>query len=311
MEAEADSWTASVVVATLDRPDDMERFLDSLAHQTHLPDELVVVDAGAKYPIEGLLEQRLGESGVQIVYLRSEPGLCVQRNRALDVVTSQVVLFFDDDVLLEPTYIEEVLRCFRRSTTPPVGGVQGTLLAPPTLPRWKEWVYHLFSFSHEARRVTAVLYANGDVRHCAEPAEVLEVPALQGCRMAFLREVFEAERFIQYLPGYCRGEDVDFSYRVSRSWTLLQSPAARLEHRCSPVNRLEGGDILYQRVRARIRFFSLYGRLVGVLPFLWSLGGFCTYHALRAFLRLQPGVIWGLSRGLWDGAVDPTISDGD
>ncbi len=309
METEALSWTTSVVVATLDRPDDMERFLDSLGRQTQLPDELVVVDAGAQYPIEGLLQQRLGATGVPIVYIRSEPGLCVQRNKALEVVGSEVVFFFDDDVILEPTYIEEVLRCFRLSRTPPVGGVQGTLVQPETLSPWKEWLYNFFCFSHEARRAEAVLYANGDVRHCAEPTEVIAVPALQGCRMAFRKEVFEAERFVQYLPGYCRGEDVDFSYRVARSWTLLQSPAARLDHRCSPVNRLEGGDILYQRVRARIRFFRLYGRLVGAVPFLWSLGGFCVYHGLRSLFKGQPRAFWGLGRGLWGGAFEPVIRE--
>jgi len=309
MKFEADSQTVSVVVATLDRPDDLVRFLDSLGQQTLLPDELIVVDAGAQHPVEGLLQQKFGPTGVSTIYLRSEPGLCLQRNRALEVVSSQVVFFFDDDVILEPSYIQEVLACFGRSTDPPVGGVQGTLLAPLSRPRWKQWVYHLFCFSHEASCESAALYSNGDVRHCASPAEVIEVPALQGCRMAFLREVFESDRFIQYLPGYCRGEDVDFSYRVSRSWTLLQSPAARLEHRCSSVNRLEGGDILYQRIRARIRFFSRYGRLLGVLPFLWSLAGFCAYHALLGFLRLQFGVLRGLGRGLWDGLMDPAISD--
>ena len=309
MNAKPDSWTASVVVATLDRPDDMKRFLDSLGRQTRLPDELIVVDAGAQHPVEELLEQRLGATGVPIVYIGSEPGLCVQRNRALEVVSSRVVLFFDDDVILEPTYIEEVLKCFRRSATPPVGGVQGTLVAPPTLPLWKEWLYHFFCFSHEARTAKTVLYANGDVRHCSQPEDVIEVPALQGCRMAFLSEVFENERFTQYLPGYCRGEDVDFSYRVSRSWTLLQSPAARLEHRRSPVNRLEGGDILYQRVRARIRFFSRYGRLLGVVPLVWSLCGFCAYNAGWALLRFQPGALWGLCRGILDGVLDPAISD--
>ena len=46
MTVERESMTVSVVVATLDRPGDIERFFASVVGQTRLPDELVVVDAG-------------------------------------------------------------------------------------------------------------------------------------------------------------------------------------------------------------------------------------------------------------------------
>jgi hypothetical protein len=59
----------------------------------------------------------------------------------------------------------------------------------------------------------------------------MAVEFLSGCNMAYRRAVLDELRFDERLSGYALGEDLAFSYAVSRRWRLVLTPAARLDHR--------------------------------------------------------------------------------
>ena len=88
----------TVAIPTLNRPGDMAAFMPTLAHQTLLPDEFIVVDAGEPGNLEDEMQRVLGETGMALKYLRSEKGLCLQRNVALDHYEGDIIFFFDDVV---------------------------------------------------------------------------------------------------------------------------------------------------------------------------------------------------------------------
>jgi glycosyltransferase involved in cell wall biosynthesis len=264
---------------------------------------LVVVDAAPSDALESELRIHLENSGISVKYLTSERGICHQRNRAVEACTGDFIFFFDDDVELEADYIEHAMAAFSVQAVPPVGGVGGTLLDPLVHPGWKRWLFHLLSLSHEGRGVQAVGYPNGDMRRVEDLSAVTAVPLLEGCRMAFRREVFEGERFQQYLPGYCRGEDGDFSARVAARWTLVQTPKARLRHHVSETGRLVGEAIVYQRAFSRSRFFRRYS---AGTPWVWPrfLGGMLGWGAwlsARSLLNLNPRLLRGFVRGVVSG----------
>ena len=53
----------TVVVPTLNRPGDMAAFMPTLACQTVLPDEFIVVDAGEPSDLEEKMEEMLEDMG--------------------------------------------------------------------------------------------------------------------------------------------------------------------------------------------------------------------------------------------------------
>jgi len=235
-----------------------------------------------------------------LLYLRSEKGLCTQRNVALDHATGDIIFFFDDDVELEPDYIEKVMECFSMETSPPVGCVQGTLIDPPgTIGGWKSLVYQTFGLTHWTTEQDPALYAAGGVRFLTDPKTVVEVPVAQGCRMAFRREVFENERFVQFLPGYCQNEDVDMTYRVGQNWTILQTPHAKLLHKESPVSRIQYPAQLGQMIFAHYYFFTRYREKTpsNVAQYAWSHSGLMAMALGRAVIRAQPEVLKGIKDG--------------
>jgi GT2 family glycosyltransferase len=292
--------TITVAIATLNRPGDMAAFMPTLAFQTQLPDQFIVVDAGDPSELAQGMQDVLGETGMELLYLRSEKGLCTQRNVALDHATGDIIFFFDDDVELEPTYIEKVMECFAMEMSPPVGCVQGTLIDPPgTIGGWKSKVYRSFGLTHWTSEQDPALYTAGGVRFLTEPREIIEVPVAQGCRMAFRREVFEHERFVQFLPGYCQNEDVDMTFRVGKNWKILQTPHAKLLHKESPVSRIQYPAQLGQMIFAHYYFFTRYRQKTpaNVAQYAWSHSGLMALALGRAVIKAQPEVLRGIKDG--------------
>jgi glycosyltransferase involved in cell wall biosynthesis len=292
--------TITVAIPTLNRPGDMHAFMPTLANQTVLPDEFIVVDAGDPSNLESEMQNLLGDTGITLKYLRSEKGLCTQRNVALDHAIGDIIFFFDDDVELEPEYIEKIMECFSIETSPPVGCVQGTLIDPPaTIDGWKSSVYRSFGLTHWTTEQDPALYTAGGVRFLTEPKSVMAVPVAQGCRMAFRKEVFETERFVQFLPGYCQNEDVDMTFRVGENWTILQTPHAKLLHKESPVSRIQYPAQLGQMIYAQNYFFRRYRPKtpVNVARYAWAHSGLIALALGRAVVKAQPEVLGGIMDG--------------
>lgn len=98
-----------LVVATVDRTDDLARLLGALANQTHRALRLVIVDQNADDRVGRLL---LAHPGLETLHLRSERGLSRARNAALRELDADVVGFPDDDCAYPPDLLERVARRF-------------------------------------------------------------------------------------------------------------------------------------------------------------------------------------------------------
>lgn len=96
----------SLVLATVDRTDEVERFLCSLDRQNGVALELIVVDQN---PDERLLPylQRRGDA-YRILHLRSEPGLSRARNVGLRHASGEIIAFPDDDCWYPPGLLDHV-----------------------------------------------------------------------------------------------------------------------------------------------------------------------------------------------------------
>jgi glycosyltransferase involved in cell wall biosynthesis len=96
----------SLISTVKDCVDDVDAFLASLAAQTRVPDEVVIVDGGSQ---DGTAE-RLGRAeGISLVI---EPGANIARGRnvALAAATHDVIAVTDADCVLEPTWLQEIVK---------------------------------------------------------------------------------------------------------------------------------------------------------------------------------------------------------
>jgi glycosyltransferase involved in cell wall biosynthesis len=98
-----------LVVATVERTDDLDSLLSSLDAQTHRAFRVVVVDQNDDDRLEPVLA---GHAGLDVLRLRSARGLSRARNAALPALTADVVAFPDDDCVYGPNLLARVAARF-------------------------------------------------------------------------------------------------------------------------------------------------------------------------------------------------------
>ncbi len=165
-------------------------------------------------------------------------GLTRQRNFALDHVTTDLVAFFDDDVVLAPNCLGELERVFREDET--VVGV-GCFDGPETTRPRALWRLrrHLGMISsldagkyHRSGMSTPWDFDTGQ-------QAVVEGDWMPGWGMMWKTAAAARARFHEGFAGYSQGEDLDFSLRLRRQGRLLMARRAGLRHLPNPVRPSE------------------------------------------------------------------------
>lgn len=237
-----DKFHHAVVICTRNRPDDVRRLMESLSRQDCSSEFLVAVidasDPGQARRVREAVESWPGLETRYVAYPHA-PSLARQRNFGADLLPSsvQVVHFMDDDVTLEPGYLEVLTSIL--DNEPATGGAGGRVILPAA-PRPRSGLRRLVArfFLLESATPGKVLASGGVTGAQSMPlAGRVEVQCLAGCSASYRRDLVVRLRFDDRLEGYSMDEDFDFSYRVGRIARLFVEPSARLIHHVSPTNR--------------------------------------------------------------------------
>lgn len=102
----------TAVIPSLNRPVLLGEAIQSLLRQTLAPDEIIVVDDGSTPPVDS--HKLALEYGPIIRVIRHEVsrGLAYARNQGAEEATGDYLIHLDDDDLLAPNTLEEVLALF-------------------------------------------------------------------------------------------------------------------------------------------------------------------------------------------------------
>jgi GT2 family glycosyltransferase len=304
--------SSAFVIATRNRPEDLLQTVRSLLDQTVLPAELCIVDSSDETPTRPDIEKLCEEAGLALAYHHPAPrGLTVQRNYGIDRTTGDPMFLIDDDVAMARDCHAEILAEYER-WGPELGGVRATPVRParPSLgTRIYRRIFGIGGWWPESSgKVRPGFYAEG----ISESAGVRKVEYFNGWFMSYKREVFEHERFDEKLAGYGYKEDIDFSYRVSRRYTLVQTPKARCDHLKAPSARLNSHNL--QRMNMANQFY-LHRKLMPQDLFhkaalWWALLGLFVLNVGKAVQTRDRGLVTGLVTGAVEqargrGLIDP------
>jgi len=114
--------TASVVVVTKDRPELLDDLLESLTRQSLPPDEVVVVDNNSTASYKEVFRKYRDRLSLKTV-VEKTPGIAAARNRGIRESTGEIVLFTDDDCVVDPRWVDNMVSPFYRD--PHIGAVGG------------------------------------------------------------------------------------------------------------------------------------------------------------------------------------------
>lgn len=97
---------------------------------------------------------------------------------------------------------------------------------------------------------------------------------LSGTNQSYRRIVFKDFKFDEKLKFYSFTEDMDFSYRLYKSYpnSLFMTPGAKVIHKESKVSRANGKNQIYMMTVYRSYFFykNVKQTFVNLFIFVWS-----------------------------------------
>lgn len=200
----------SIVIPLYNKEDYVEECLASLACQTRLPDEVIVVDDASTDRSPGRARSglaRLAERGVPRTELLSLPvnkGPSAARNSGLDHARGEVLAFLDADDRWREDCCSEILRCLQTCALHLL--VLGYHAAPhderfPNLAALSGETVPLAGTLHRLPRATA---------SAGKPAFIMG----RASNVAVRRAAIGDERFVE---GRHLNENIDFWYRIAKS----------------------------------------------------------------------------------------------
>jgi glycosyltransferase involved in cell wall biosynthesis len=255
--------TFDLVVATVDRVEQLGRLLTSLERQTLHDFRVLLVDQNSDDRLAGLLER---QTNLHVEHLRSEPGLSRARNVALPYVTAEVVAFPDDDCVYPPDLLERVAARF--DADPSLDGLTGREpswnTGPATLTRENLW-RRAISFTIFLRRAVVERVGAFDER--------LGLPSSSGEEFDYLIRALDGGARIDYDPtlvvehdtkanadAFGAREGASLGYLL-RKHAYAKPTVARMFAR--PVGGVVVALARRDRRRARFQLDTLRGRMRG------------------------------------------------
>lgn len=214
---------ASVIICTRDRPDELRRCLSSLPQQSVPPAEVIVVDNAST----GSQTREVALAAGAIYVREDRPGLDIARNRGAKRASSEIIAYTDDDVLLHPQWLEQLITAFDR---PSIGAVTGLVLPAEIATEAQRYFETFWSFGQGYRPQFFRAADFAASKHDVFPAWKIGA----GASMAFRREVFDrAGLFDERLDvgqAGCSG-DSEYWYRLlANGYDCLYQPTSVAFH---------------------------------------------------------------------------------
>ena len=193
--------TIDVIIPTIGRKDFLKDFLKDLSIQTHLPTTVIIVEQNPQKDSESELDYLENESWpfeIKSIFIH-QSGACNARNLALKEVTNEWVFFADDDIRIEPSFLESALeKCATFGSK---------VVSFSCLQKGQNKIYnHVFQW---------VTFGSG--------CSLVLADCLQGCEFS-----------MGYEFGY--GEDGDFGMQLrNKGFDILYLPEPEILHLKAPI----------------------------------------------------------------------------
>jgi glucosyl-dolichyl phosphate glucuronosyltransferase len=222
----------SIIIPTRNRAQELARALRSIAGQSLNPRrfELVVVDNGSTDGTKTVVEEfRAAFPNLLYIY-DGRPGLHVGRNRGLFASHADVLVYGDDDIEAQPSWLDAVAEAFKNGKTALVGG--------KSLPRYEgeppEWLGRMWEEVRPAGRYLSYL----SILDLGESVMEISPYLVFGCNFSIRKAVLlEAGGFHpDAMPGEMirlrgDGESAVARHIEAKGYRALYHPGATVYHR--------------------------------------------------------------------------------
>ena len=276
--------SVSAIVPTWNRADLLRSILANLTSQSRVPDQIIVVDNGSTDATQ-LVARKFG---VDLVVFPENRGFAVAVNEGIRRASGDWVLIVNNDVVLEPDWLERLIGTAERENAP---FAVGKLLRPNDLSEI-DGSWDLVSRAAYAWRCG---YGKRDGVIWSTSRRISFAPMTAAL---FRRSVFERigvleTRFESYY------EDVDFGVRCALAGLHgIYEPAAVALHMSKTTLGRSAARVYYLTARNQIFILAKYYSRQTLVRFAWPI---VAGQVLALFAAAKQRNFFAALRGKWHG----------
>ena len=265
------STKTSLIIPTLNRPEDLTRCLESITKLTQGFDEIIVVEQGNMANTEAVIGQ-FDNLAIDLYY-HPIKSAAQARNLAIEKARGDFVFIIDDDTELAKNYVKVALSYF--ANHPNVVGITGITGEDNYSIRGfvTKLIAQLLYFSS----LKGVILKSGVNGVCFFMYKEQTTQYLTTCHLAYRKAVFDAGfRFNQDFIRWSFNEDVMLSYQIYKHYgrgSLMHVPDFMLTHHASDEARITSASVLRMSIIYRFIFWhkEVYQkRLLNLVAYLYG-----------------------------------------
>lgn len=275
----------SVLIPTRNRPDKIDRLLESLAYSTITPHEVLVVSSGQS--ILSVVSKFKNILHIRHIHT-SLIGQVPQKQLGIDNLSADTewCLFLDDDLILERTAIQEALVSIEKFRDHQVIGIGLSLPVTSRASNLSSLFKLAGSFFHLYSKVPGKVLKSGYASSYSEEQDDYFSEWLNGASMW---KVNVLSLYGQNLPStnHASCEDLIFSFTARKYGKLLFSPRAKAFFQDGGFTNPDNVEVMVSAAFWRYYFVSISRELSKVAFFKSQLGRiiFSTIPGQTEYLR--------------------------
>ncbi len=214
----------SVVIATYNRKNLLEKTLESLINQSYPKDkyEVLVVDDGSSDGTEEMINEMMALHQNMRYIKTGNQGPAASRNVGINNAKGDIVAFIDDDCLADRDWLKEIVNSFKANKD--AVGIEGKTITIP----------------EEVAPFTYQVVNNGG--------------GYMTCNIAYKKGILDKVGGFDTNYPYPHNEDADLAWSVMRYGEIYFEPKALVVHPPRPISAIE----LIRRVRYNESDFRLH-----------------------------------------------------
>ena len=250
----------SIVIPTYGRPEYLKECLASIENQTCKPKDVFVIDNNTSSHSRRIIRDIVGNccsNGTNFIYEKGSINSgAVARNFGASLVSTELVAFLDDDVLLDCDYYENVLDVFEADDQ--VVGVQGVdrdfvesyqaTISGSYLRRLFLVIENFLEPSFIVKGTTAEVRPSLAVTHPLPGGDFfVESEWVSTCAGVFRADLFNVIEFPKAFVKYSWNEYVFFSYSIYKKklGTMIYTSGATYRNFITDAGRMPLRELVY------------------------------------------------------------------
>ena len=276
--------TSNIVIPTKNRHIDLLNACHSVCTQSVKPNKVIIIDQSDNNISELIITNLFSLNNIECLYIYNPNinGLVDAKQFSLQFTDQDLILFIEDDVVLENEYVENVYLGFTKK--PEMVGSCGV----DTLNKFYNFYTLFHSIFHKGlfkdlRPYYVSMYHKNlllELRNCN---------ILSGGISAWRASVFDFITF-DTRNKFHSIEDIVFSTRVLKHFgveSMYINPFARLKHHMSPVSRQGSLNSFSRKIKENIIFYRVYSlnKFLDSIYLVLLLFGFFIEALIKSFQK--------------------------